>query len=576
MRRRTKVAVILLTVLAALGAGLIAGHEVAATPSLPAVSGLYSLNHSDPAKWYSHRRVTIAWPSLAGVAGYSYALDRDTATVPDGRLDPSGAPGFSPAVRYATDPQPCGVAVGDFNGDGRPDLAVLADDDSEKEPFPGRLSIWLNDGSDKFARSTDIMTGAIPAGLAVGDLNVDGKQDVVVADYGAGVTVCLGDGAGHLGAARTYKTGAGPNAVAIADMNGDSKPDLVTANADGYSVSVLLGAGDGGFAPKIDHATGRYPEALVIADCDGDGKPDVATANAFGYSITVLRGGGDGSSPLAGTTKPGGPPSRSRPPTSTATASWTSPTEAGDKVSVRLGDGSGEFGAHDPTRPGPARAVAVADITGDGHPDLIAGTGGNTVSVLPGDGSGKFAPATQFVAGPRTTDRGDPSLAVADFDGDGRTDLAFTNGLFNRLYIYRSELGRPVTRPPTVSGISICAPPMAGAAWGRRRRSRCGSTRGGRRPTRGLPRCLGGRSPPCAAPCATRSRARGAGYGPRCRWWTATRTSSASSSTLARRSAPSPPRSAAPCLGGPTAIASAPPMPQGTMSKAAWSTLIVR
>ena len=218
----------------------------------------------------------------------------------------------------------------------------------------------------------------------------------------------------------------------------------MTANADGDSVSVLLGNGSGGFAAKLDHATGGRPLSLTVADFNRDGKPDVATANAFGSSITVLLGSGSGTFASRKDYKTGWFADSIAAGDLNGDGIPDLVYAADDKVSVRLGDGKGGFGgaATYPTGAG-AETVAIGDVTGDGHADLLVSTGaGNALSVLPGDGSGRFATGTQFPAEAHATDNQDEeSLALADFNGDGRTDVAFSNDRLARLYIYRGELG---------------------------------------------------------------------------------------------------------------------------------------
>jgi hypothetical protein len=236
------------------------------------------------------------------------------------------------------------VAIADLNGDGRPDLVTSNDS--------GIVSVLLANGSDSFLSPTTYAIGGpvTPAtSIAVGDLNKDGKPDLVVSagddatGYGT-VNVFLGNGDGTFATPVTYPIDSESKSVAIGDLNGDGTPDLVTANWGGTNVSVLLGQGDGTFKAQVPYTvtTGNTsPYFVAIGDLNGDGKLDLVTSNyTFNQndgSVTVVLGNGDGTF---------GPP--------TTLAVDSSP-----------------------------QAVAIADLNRDGKPDLgTANTGASTVSVL--------------------------------------------------------------------------------------------------------------------------------------------------------------------------------------------------
>src|SRR5437867_7290500 len=126
----------------------------------------------------------------------------------------------------------------------------------------------------------DFATGAGPRSVAIGDLNGDGKPDLAVANESVNtVSVLLGNGAGGFGAKTDFATGTNPLSVAIGDLNGDGKPDLAVANNDPNTVSVLLANGAAGFAPTTDFATGANPYSVAITATNADRKPDLAAAN---------------------------------------------------------------------------------------------------------------------------------------------------------------------------------------------------------------------------------------------------------------------------------------------------------
>jgi len=189
------------------------------------------------------------------------------------------------------------------------------------------------------ARTYAIRTGS-PSSVAIGDLNGDGKPDLVTANWEADtVSVLLNRGDGSFGAKREYSTGRHADAVAIGDLNGDVEPDLATANDVANTVSVLLNRGDGSFEAKLDYATGRRPDQIAIGDLNGDGKPDLATANVNANTVSVLANRGDGS------------------------------------FEAKLDNATGDFPV----------SVAIGDLNGDGEPDLATAntnTKYGTVSVL--------------------------------------------------------------------------------------------------------------------------------------------------------------------------------------------------
>ena len=166
--------------------------------------------------------------------------------------------------------------MGDFNGDGKQDLAVA-------NGGSNNVSILLGDGAGSFSPATSFASANNgQRSVAVGDFNGDGKQDLAVVD-GVGVSILLVDGAGHFSAATEFGAGSSPQSVAVGDFNGDGKQDIVINN--GFSdVSILLGDGTGNFSGPTSLATGGSNTAAV-GDFNGDGKQDLAVVAGFGPSI---------------------------------------------------------------------------------------------------------------------------------------------------------------------------------------------------------------------------------------------------------------------------------------------------
>ena len=218
--------------------------------------------------------------------------------------------------------------------------------------------------------------------------------------------------------------------MAVADVNGDGKPDLVTTSLRQNTVSVLLGNGTGTFSPGQTLAVGPAPTSVAVADLNGDGRPDLVTTNADGNSVSVLLGNGDGTFQPQQTFAVGRSPRTWWWPTSTATAcpTWSSPTTTTTPSACCWATATAPSSRRSVfavgTRP---YSLAVADLNGDGKPDLIvANAADDTVSVLLGNGDGTFQPQQTFAAG-----RQPFSVAVADVNGDGIPDIVTANAFDN-------------------------------------------------------------------------------------------------------------------------------------------------
>ena len=367
----------------------------------------------------------------------------------------------APGSPFTVGTKPMSVAVGDFNGDGKPDLAIASGD--------GTVTVLLGTGGGGFAAApgSPFPAGSGPSAVAVGDFNGDGKPDLAIADYDANrVTVLLGDGTGRFTAAPSspFPAGSQPDSVAVGDFNGDGKPDLAIANYNSNNVTVLLGDGAGGFtaAPGSPFSAGTQPFSVAVGDFNGDGKPDLAISNVASGNVTVLLGNGTGGFTAA----PGSPFAVGAYPESVAVADFNADGKldlavagvglyqsTGLNVTVLLGDGAGGFtaapGGASATGDAPT-ALAVADFNEDGLPDLaVINPETGTVAILLGNGTGGFTSATgsPFTAGAQAV-----ALAAGDFNADGKPDFAVANYGSNNLTVLLNGSTPPLKLLSPVNG----------------------------------------------------------------------------------------------------------------------------
>jgi len=301
------------------------------------------------------------------------------------------------------------IALGDFNGDGKPDLAGISYSNYS-------VSVLLGNGDGAFQPEAIYpLTDGPVRFIATADLNRDGKLDLVVAG-GNYVYVLLGNGDGAFQPGVRYPAGAEAASLAVGDLNGDGIPDLAV-DCRG-AIVILFGNGDGTFAkPVPTNIGGGSP---ILADFNGDGKLDLAVTVNPGFEI--LLGNGDGAF---------------QPPVHYGSANLYTLIAAdfnGDgkldlaggeigrstnQIDIFLGNGAGGFqqsGSY-PTSPEP-RWLSTGDLNGDGHLDLVSNNG----TILLGNGDGTFHQVAGFF-----DPGGSTSVVVADFNADGKQDLAVGN-----------------------------------------------------------------------------------------------------------------------------------------------------
>ena len=195
---------------------------------------------------------------------------------------------FASSVNYGVGTAPISVAIGDFSGDGKQDLAVANSTD---------ISILLGNGSGAFAAVVPTTTaGTSPMAVAVGYFNTGTNLDLAVANYDShNVSILLGNGNGTFAAAVNYPVGTNPVSIAVGDFNNDGKTDLAVANLGSDDVSILLGNGDGTFQPAVNYPVGTSPQSVVACNFYGVGSLiDLVVANSGSDNVSVLIGLGDG------------------------------------------------------------------------------------------------------------------------------------------------------------------------------------------------------------------------------------------------------------------------------------------
>ncbi len=338
--------------------------------------------------------LALVLATTAGPVGAQQLPGRSTFETPQvhGRFGSSGQVPlqFTPAVQFGTGGNtPVGVAVGDFNGDGKPDLVVV-------NAQQNNVAVLLGNGDGTFRTPIvhSLPTIGVPFGVAVADFNGDGKPDVAVIhgsiDYLiSDVEILLGNGDGTLGTPMAFPSGTNAVTIVTADLDGDGRPDVIVGGAGGGAggrtgnLSVLFGNGDGTLQPAISLGVPEYTGGLWSA----------AVGNFSGHTDGLLD----------------------------IVAAQVSPM-AGIAVFLQNPDRTFTLGATYQTLYVQGVGVAAADLNNDGKLDVVLTSNMGTASAFLGNGDGTFQSPIPTFSGNATE-----LLALADFNRDGFIDVAFAD-----------------------------------------------------------------------------------------------------------------------------------------------------
>jgi hypothetical protein len=334
--------------------------------------------------------------------------------------------------------------VADFNRDGKPDIALTQQGNQKASVLLNNtLPTQYPDGRS-FAAFNTLTNGMgnFADSVAVGDFNKDGKLDIAVSYMQDNdVRVLLGGGNGSFGAASTYAAGTQPYWIASGDLNGDGYPDLVTANttlsASTGTISVLMNNKNGTFASAATYPVGNQPYQVAIGDLNGDGHPDLAVTNNAANTVSILFGSSAGTFTAQPTL------STCANPYGVAIGDFKhngSPSVAvtcyaSSQLEIFPNNGNGTFGSPfmytvgnsiNGLTPNPA-SIALGDFNRDGKLDIVVGnTTANNISFFAGNRDNTFnasveSPSLNFP----------DSIVAGDFNGDGILDIAGVAPVWN-------------------------------------------------------------------------------------------------------------------------------------------------
>jgi hypothetical protein len=285
----------------------------------------------------------------------------------------------APVVVASSIGDPLGVAIADVNHDGKMDMVIASNDSGDG------IYVVLGNGNGTFQTPVFYQEGdnSGATGIAIGSLTTKNNQDVVIST-GNGAYVYLNNGSGVFAKPVQYGSSANASSVVIADVNADKKNDLVLGSTSSGATWVLIGKGNGTFSAGTAYNNGGVTSDVVVADFNGDHKLDFASASNAEY-VNVAFGNGDGT--------------------------FRSSSQYGNTNNAIM-------------------AMAAADLNGDGYPDVVTGGGGTGVGVtiMLGSAHGVLGAPTSIAVGCGEANRsGVNSIALGDVTGDGKIDIVATS-----------------------------------------------------------------------------------------------------------------------------------------------------
>jgi VCBS repeat protein len=374
---------------------------------------------------------------------------------------------------YPVGNDPYSLNAADFNGDGRPDVATINGTSSD-------VSVFLRQAGGGFAQEAgspvSVGAGSGPSGAAVGDYNGDGRMDIAVSTFVAGTVAVLlrQPGGGFALEGTPIALGVHTTAIASGDFNSDGRTDLAVTQNDGNQVLILLrNAPNNGFSVQMNFPTGLNPRAIAVGDYNGDNLPDLAIANQTGDSVTILLRVAAGTFASEAAVPAGddvaGIVAADFDGNGRDDLAVTNFTPDTVTAFLRNGQNTG-FTAQTPISVSASPVgIDAGDFDRDGRPDLAVASNAGAVNIIHRTAGGFTRDPAIAVSGAVN------DVVAADFDGDSRPDVAassYTNTAAPDTFsVLLNPAPPPVgpTLPPPVAGKSVNVEPVSGTVKIKRR-----------------------------------------------------------------------------------------------------------
>ena len=375
---------------------------------------------------------------------------------------PINAMSFAAKLDSVTSNRPNGIASGDLNGDGKADLII-------SNSISSSVNVYSNTSTGSaisFAKRVDLTTLSGLSGVAVDDLDGDGKLDIAATNLSSNKISIFRNTTGgselSFAAKVDSSSGSSTQAIAIGDLDGDGKPEIAVVNSSAATVSILRNTSSVGtlsFAARVTFTTDLQPYSIAIGDVDGDGKFDLVTCNANGGNISVLRNTTTTVGMLSFATKvdftAGGFPFWAK----------LGDIDGDDKLDIVVVDqgankvsvlrntsisGTPSFANKvDFTTGTTPRRVSLADLDGDGKPEMVVSNlDAYTLSIFKNNstsGTLSFDSKVDFTTGSGAVNLGPLESSLGDLNGDGKPEIAVVNQGQNSVSFFRNAIVPPST-----------------------------------------------------------------------------------------------------------------------------------